>query len=114
MPAYVTLHNRLPEIMALGLPQRTAALTLATAEAVAEGAKTRVPVDTGRLRDSIEARPRSTGKGIVQAAAVVALFYWFFQEFGTRYQAAQPFMIPAAEEARVAINRLAHEIFLEL
>lgn len=67
--------------------------------AVAESmAKSRVPVNTGRLRDSIHTRMQGTS-GIAGVRAVVEAqeFYGWMVEAGTARQRPQPFMAPAAE-----------------
>lgn len=65
-------------------------------------AKTRVPVDTGRLRSSIASEERTpllfeVGTNVEYAAPV---------EFGTSKMAAQPYLEPAIESARVAFPGL--------
>ena len=78
-----------------------------SAQAMAEDARGRVPVDSGRLRDSI--RAEKTGELEHRTAAGDnKAFYARFVEFGTRNAGARPYMIPAFEaekavtEARVA------------
>ena len=70
--------------------------------AVATEAKRLAPVDTGRLRSSIFSQP--DGPDVLVGASAS---YAAFQEFGTRYQHAQPFMTPAihAVAQRVAKRR---------
>lgn len=53
-------------------------------------ARSLAPVDTGRLRSSIQA---SKGDGYVEIGTNVE--YAVFVEFGTRFQPAQPFLRPA-------------------
>lgn len=55
-----------------------------------------VPVDTGRLRQSINVQ--KIGEGHYRVGTNVN--YAPFVEFGTRYQAAQPFMRPAFEKVK--------------
>ncbi|HYG66098.1 MAG TPA: HK97-gp10 family putative phage morphogenesis protein [Anaeromyxobacteraceae bacterium] len=73
--------------------------TLAGAEAVAREAKALAPVDTGRLRASIEALREGRTSAVVVARAPYAAFV----EYGTRRMAAQPFMRPAAQRARAEV-----------
>lgn len=77
--------------------------------AVAQRARSLVPVDTGTLRNAIESnKPNVKGLvGRVGLNASAARGYWFFVEFGTRYMAARPFFRPAAELEREAfIDRM--------
>lgn len=57
-------------------------------------AKERCPVDTGVLRASIKAEPVDDGAVIIAPHTDYAAF----PEFGTVYQAAQPYMRPAYDE----------------
>lgn len=61
-------------------------------------ARTRAPVDTGALRASISVdAPRYTTTGVsIDVGPEVS--YAPFVEFGTSRAAAQPFMIPAADQ----------------
>lgn len=81
-----------------------------SAEAMAAGARERVPVDTGELRDSI--RAEKTGELEHRAAAGDnKAFYAMFVEMGTRNQPAHPYMIPAFEaEKRVAEGRVVNAL----
>ena len=62
-------------------------------------AKALAPVDTGRLRSSINWRLARDGIGL---AAIIGtnVSYAIYQEFGTSRQAAQPFLRPALDAAR--------------
>lgn len=66
---------------------------------VQNGARTRCPVDTGRLRSSIASSglQRDSRGAYVEVGTVV--FYAGFVEFGTRRMAAQPYLRPALLEA---------------
>lgn len=86
--------SRIPEIVA-ELPQRMDAVTLAVAEGIAKQAAANAPRDTGRLAESLEAKPHG-----MEGAVVMAMFYYFFVEFGTQNQGARPFLIPAVEMMR--------------
>lgn len=74
------------------------------AEAVAQAARSAVPVDTGALRDDI--RVRFTNKGLrarvgifrqtkKQRAKGTDTFYAAFVELGTQFRKATPFLFPA-------------------
>ena len=78
------------------------------ARAIERMAKEFVPVDTGALRDSIHIeRSGVYGTGATKTIEVAVgsdLPYAKFPEFGTRYQAAQPFLLPAYEFALAYYN----------
>ena len=61
-------------------------------------AKAGAPVDTGNLRNSINASGHDSEWRVDSPAE-----YSIYQEFGTRYQAAQPYMVPAVERVRPAL-----------
>lgn len=67
-------------------------------------ARSRVPVDTGNLRYELEAKTSSDGMsgriGLVGKKAKKAAFYGRFVEFGTKRQAARPFLVPAYEQSK--------------
>ena len=67
--------------------------------AVAQRARSLVPVDTGTLKAAIESGKTSVNSlvGRVGLSSGAARGYWFFVEFGTRYKAARPFFRTAAE-----------------
>lgn len=56
-------------------------------------AKQMAPVDTGRLRNSIEHHPEGTDTVVVETDVEYAIY----QEMGTRYQSGTPFMKPSGE-----------------
>lgn len=62
-------------------------------------AKQLAPVDTGRLHASIDWGLRRDDTGLF---AVIGsdVEYAIFQELGTRFQAAHPYLRPALDEAR--------------
>ena len=80
------------------LRSMTAALERAGAEAVcasarrgAEIARSLAPVDSGELRASIEAQQQGRGAAVRAGAGHAAAV-----EFGTRYTAPRPYMLPMA------------------
>jgi len=83
--------------VAFEIERRMALLSREAAARVVADAQARAPVDTGQLRDSIRAVP-----GVVptfwrvEATAPHAQFV----EYGTRFQSAQPYLIPALEAER--------------
>jgi HK97 gp10 family phage protein len=68
-----------------------------TALSIESDAKQFAPVDTGRLRSSIHAEVAPNGLSAVVATNVS---YAPIQEFGSRFQRAQPFLFPAYEKNR--------------
>lgn len=69
----------------------------ASAIRIEKRAKQLVPVDTGRLKRSIEVQTEK--QGFVQRV-ISDVPYAPYVEFGTRKMHAQPFLTPAAEEER--------------
>ena len=67
------------------------------AEAAAEEAARRAPVDTGRLRASIRARADG-----LSAAVTADCPYAAAVELGTSRRPPQPYLVPAAESVREA------------
>jgi HK97 gp10 family phage protein len=63
------------------------------------GAKRLAPVDTGRLRASISEELRHDGEGLVEVVGT-DVDYAPYVELGTVHQHAQPFLLPAAQQAK--------------
>ncbi len=79
-----------------------------TTFAVAQRAKSLVPVDTGNLKAAIEGTKPSAG-GLTGRVGTNAtnVYYWRFVEFGTKKREARPFFRPAAEaESNAYVDRL--------
>lgn len=72
---------------------------LAAAESCAEAARAVVPVDSGELRSSISASSAGSMAAQVTATAGHAAMV----EYGTSRMSPQPYMQPAAEQARAAL-----------
>lgn len=70
------------------------ALVRTSAFRIEQQAKTAAPVDTGMLRNSIHTQILDETTAMVAVGAE----YGVYVEFGTRYQAAQPYFIPAVEQ----------------
>lgn len=64
---------------------------LAALQPVVDDARTLAPVDRGRLRDSIEARPLEDG----YVGVVIGDWKGHFFEFGTVHMRAHPILLPA-------------------
>ena len=58
----------------------------------------KAPVDTGFLKRNI--RPPAFSDGGMTATVIAAADYSIYQELGTRFMAAQPFMEPAFNEVQ--------------
>ena len=105
------LESRIPQI-ALDLHPAVQYAIEAGGELVAEAARGRVPVLTGRLRDSIHVD--SQDEGVYVIAGDNKVFYGMLVEHGTRYAPAHPFLLPALEENRAEIERLAAKAVKEV
>jgi HK97 gp10 family phage protein len=88
------LFNRLPELAAQ-IESKAALAVAKTARDVEAAAKSRAPVDTGALRNSITAEQLAALAWIVAVGAE----YGIYQEFGTYKMGAQPFLVPAFNTA---------------
>lgn len=86
------INNRIPNVVAT---------LIRKAVAETEGlAKLRVPVDTGALKNSIASRVEIRGDSVVGEVGT-NLHYAPYIEFGTRFSAAQPFLVPAFDRVRM-------------
>ncbi len=82
------------------------------AEEIASMARLRVPVNTGKLRDSIQAKRSGSSWKVV--AGDRTAFYAAMVEFGTSHSAAQPYLIPAAEVGRAHLEELVVVVLRQL
>lgn len=96
--------SRLPQIAA-GLGARMDVVAREVAREIEQGARERVPVDSGDLRDSIATTRVALGDYRVEAGAGGA-FYGFLVEFGTSKTPARPFMVPAAEAVAPRVREI--------
>ena len=96
-----TLTSRFPFIAAELRPRVSAAIKEG-AEDVATGAKERVPVQTGALRDAIYVKRGGPAQYEVYAGDENA-FYGHMVERGTKYATARPFLVPAADDEQELI-----------
>ena len=69
-----------------------------TAEVVEKGAKSRVPIDSGDLRDAIHVEPVEDGYAVVAGDSDV--FYGHIVENGSVNVPPRPFLVPALEAER--------------
>lgn len=79
--------------LASKLPQAVSLIVRKTAEDIEANAKTVVPVDTGKLKNSITSEFPSLTKAIVAPHTDYAAYV----EYGTRKMRARPYMRPSAE-----------------
>lgn len=89
-----TLKSRIPEIIA-ELPVSVDAAIKEGAEAIAEDAQERVPVDSGALREAIHVEKIEGGYSVV--AGDDNAFYGHIVEHGGVRTPPRPFLIPAFE-----------------
>ncbi len=91
----VELKSRLPQIT-IALSQRARLAGKDLADAIAEEARSRVPVDSGALRDAIHVTFQGDNDWNVVAGDRKA-FYGHIIEHGGVNTPARPFLVPAAE-----------------
>lgn len=89
------------------LEQNLKTTAAALVEVGVQLAQREAPVDTGALRDSISGRVKSMMSAVVMRIEV-GKSYGVYQEFGTVYHDAQPFLRPALKKLeRVVVARTA-------
>lgn len=94
---WTVVMNDLPNIIA-GLEDKAAQIVGKAALDLEAQMKVRTPVDTGFLRGSIQARKL----GPAHWRVTVGAEYGAYVNYGTRFQAAQPFVEPAVNVVRPA------------
>ena len=77
----------------------------AGAAVVTRDAKIRCAVDTGTLRRSLREMKHTENAGRIESQVGTDIVYAPHVEFGTRYQAAQPYLRPALDENGPEIQR---------
>lgn len=82
------------------------AVTGAAAELIAQRAKERVPVASGKLRDAIHVERTGVAEHTVVAGST-EVFYGHIVEHGGAHTPARPFMTPALEDSRGEILSMA-------
>jgi len=78
------------------------------AEKIRDEAKERAPKLTGQLSDSIEVKTLEIKKDKIKIGIGPvgdAVFYWFFVEYGTSKMAAQPYLRPAYDNNKKAVEK---------
>lgn len=71
---------------------------------VQNSAKRKAPYKTGNLRRSIHIEPRGVSRGAASVEVGTNVEYAHYLEFGTRYMAARPYLRPALDENRTAVQ----------
>ena len=105
------LTSRIPEII-LELDLRMQEGVENGARTVADQAKTRVPVDTGRLRDAIHTEPEHLDAYVI--AGNEDVWYGHLVEHGTSKTPPRPFLVPSLEENRTGIVKDVRDRLKEL
>ena len=102
--------DKFPQIAA-ALPDKTRAVVRKASFDVEGQAKSRVPVDTGALKNSISTEFEDGG-----LTGVIAphMEYATFVEFGTKRMSAQPYMTPAAEAVAPAFVSAMKQMLQEI
>lgn len=89
------VYNKLPKLPA-ALRREAERAVERNARECGAVAKSLAPVDTGKLRDSIDARPDGSMAWVVGPHTDYAAYV----EYGTSRMAAQPYLTPATERQR--------------
>ena len=105
MPATLTLTGfdallQALERLAPDLTDAAGALESAIAAEAVQALRARVPLHTGRLRNSIQATRTTTSGARVRTAIVMGAPYAHFVEFGTARTPARPAFVPITRRAR--------------
>lgn len=107
----VTLKSRIPLIIG-ELDDRLLEAVTELAERIVAGAKDRVPVDTGALRDAIHVRVK--GHDVAVVAGDDEAWYGHIVENGSVKMPPHPFLVPAYEAERPNLAEIASEKFEDL
>lgn len=81
---------------------------------VQDDAKVRCPVDTGTLKRSIHSEFEEQTPNSASAVVGTDVEYGKYVEFGTSRMSAQPYLRPAVDENREAIEKAITDSFVEL
>lgn len=105
------LRSRLDTI-ALSLDEEIKPALRVAAEMIEDGAKARVPVDSGALKDSIRTDARDDGYAVLVGDSDT--FYAWMVEAGTVRTPARPFLLPAVEAVRADLDNLIRNALKDL
>ena len=78
-------------------------------ELITEKAKSLAPVDTGKLRASVQGVVRRMASDIIEGHIEATVEYATLIEFGTENMKAQPFLTPALDEGLKILTRKLQE-----
>ncbi len=95
------LRSRIPLIIGELRPKVLEAVE-ESAERIVEGAQRRVPVDSGSLREAIHVE--AEGGQVAVVAGDDDVFYGHIVENGSVHTPPRPFLVPAFEEERSALE----------
>lgn len=107
----VALKSRIPLIIGETDDRLLEAVT-ELGERIADGARGRVPVATGALRDAIHVRVR--GQDVAVVAGDSTAYYGHMVENGTVKMPPHPFLVPAYEAERANLAEIASDKFEDL
>lgn len=103
----VVKSNKLPKLLA-ALDKLQDDLADRVADKAVGHIQARVPVRTGKLRDSYHKEGTESGKRVVTNTEDA--YYGLFVELGTRYMPAQPHVIPAALDTTDDVGAIFQEL----
>lgn len=107
----ISLISRLLPIAA-ELPAQVGGALEEVAEAIAESAQSKVPVESGDLRDAIHVEKQGSDYSVV--AGNENVFYGHLVEHGTTHSPPRPFLVPAAEENLETAEKLVENVLEDL
>ena len=94
-----TQNNNVPRLIAM-LPQEADRMTGDMAEKIRDAAQGHAPVDTGHLKSKIRVEGAGSSRTVVSDTGDGShREYAAYNEYGTRYMAAQPYMMPGFLQA---------------
>ena len=96
-----------PQELLREVDQKTDSLIDLMSESVLSDAMSEVPVNTGRLQESITINKL----GLEKAASIgTGVDYALFVEYGTRYMPAQPYLRPAIDALNSKVNGMIEQV----
>lgn len=102
--------DKFPQIAA-AMPEKTSQVVRKASFDIEGQAKSRAPVDTGALKNSISTEFENNGLTGIIAPHVE---YATYVEFGTKRMSAQPYMVPAAEAVAPAFIAAMKQMLQEI
>lgn len=108
------MQDKIRRLSEMGKRSEAKEIAIAGAEVVAKRARETVHVITGALRDSIHAEESDEGALAQVVAGGGTVDYAGYEEFGTIYRPAHPYLRPAADASKEEIAHVMSEKFTEL